>query len=77
MAYLRGVLNGIGKPVVVIGHSSGGIISSQLAELNPKNVKGILYLTAMMLPSVMRFAELVAGFSKKDKAVLGIIPYLK
>ena len=31
----------------------------------------------MMLPSGMRFAELVAEFSKKDKAMLGIIPYLK
>ena len=77
MAYLRGLLEGIGKPVVVIGHSSGGIISSQLAELNPKKVKGILYLTAMMLPSGMRFAELVAEFSKKDEAMLGIIPYLE
>ena len=77
MAYLRGVLEGIGKPVVVIGHSSGGIISSQLAELEPKRVFGIVYIAGMMLPSGMKFAELVDKYSKNNPAMLGIIPYLE
>ncbi len=76
MAYLRGVLDGIGGPVIVIGHSSGGIIASQLGEEEAKRVKSILYIAGMMLPSGMKFAELVADFSKNDPAALGIVPYL-
>ena len=77
MTYLRGVLDGVGKPVILIGHSSGGIIASQLAELESKRVAGIVYLAGMMLPSGMKFAELVDKFSKKNTEMLGIIPYLK
>ena len=67
MAYLRGVLDGIGGPVIVIGHSSGGIIASQLGEEEAKRVKSILYIAGMMLPSGMKFAELVANFPRMTR----------
>jgi pimeloyl-ACP methyl ester carboxylesterase len=76
MAYLRGLLDGIDAPVIVLGHSSGGIIASQLGELEAPRVHGIIYIAGMMLPSGMKFAELVADISKKDPAALGIVPHL-
>jgi len=76
MSYLRGVLEGIGRPVIVVGHSSGGIIASQLVERESKQVKAVIYLAGMMLPSGTKFAELVEKFSKRDPAALGIVPHL-
>jgi len=76
MAYLRGLLDGIDAPVIVLGHSSGGIIASQLGELEAPRVHGIIYIAGMMLPSGMKFVELVAGYAKKDPAALGIAPHL-
>jgi pimeloyl-ACP methyl ester carboxylesterase len=76
MAYLRGLLDGIGAPVIVLGHSSGGIIASQLGELEASRVQGIIYIAGMMLPSGMKFAELVGEYAKKDTAALGIVPHL-
>lgn len=76
MSFLRGELDRIGHPTIVIGHSSGGIIASQLAELEPDRVGGLIYLTAMMLPSGMRFAELVEQLTPRNPEVAGIVPYL-
>jgi len=76
MSYLRGVLEGIGRPVIVVGHSSGGIIASQLAEREAKRVKALVYVAGMMLPSGLKFAELVEKFSKCDPTALGIVPHL-
>ena len=76
MAYLRGLLDGIDAPVIVLGHSSGGIIASQLGELEAGHVAGIIYIAGMMLPNGMKFAELVADYAKKDTAALGVVPHL-
>ena len=76
MTFLRAELDRIGEDVVVIGHSSGGILASQLGELEPRRVKAIIYVAGMMLPSRMRFAELVEELKDEYPEVLGIVPYL-
>jgi pimeloyl-ACP methyl ester carboxylesterase len=50
-------------PVVLVGHSRGGIVVSRAAELAPERFQTLVYLTALMLPDnaaaydVARLAE--------------------
>lgn len=63
--------------VIVIGHSGAGVIASQLAEACPDRVACVVYLTGMMLPSGMGFADLVREVVKEVPAADGIGPYLQ
>lgn len=46
-------------PVVVLGHSGGGITASQVAEAAPEKVSALVYLAGMMLPSGQSFGDLI------------------
>jgi pimeloyl-ACP methyl ester carboxylesterase len=39
-----------GEPVILVGHSRGGPVISETAELDPDPVLGLVYLTALLLP---------------------------
>jgi pimeloyl-ACP methyl ester carboxylesterase len=39
-----------GEPVILVGHSRGGPVIGEAAELDPDAVLGLVYLTALMLP---------------------------
>lgn len=39
-----------GQPVVLVGHSRGGVVLSRAAEEAPDAMAGLIYLCAMMLP---------------------------
>lgn len=41
------------QPVILAGHSRGGLVVSQTAELAPDAIDGLVYLCAMMLPDGM------------------------
>ena len=75
--YLQRLLAEIGEPVVVVRHSSGGIIASQLAEEEPDRVRGLIYVAGMMLPTGMGFSDIVAELTPDHAEVAGIIPYLE
>ena len=77
MRFLAGELDRIGQPVVVVGHSSGGILASQLAENAPGRVAGIIYVAGMMLPDGMGFAELVEALTPTVPEMVGINPHLE
>jgi pimeloyl-ACP methyl ester carboxylesterase len=40
-----------GEPVVLVGHSRGGPVIGETAELDPDRVLGLVYLTALLLPA--------------------------
>jgi pimeloyl-ACP methyl ester carboxylesterase len=40
-------------PVILCGHSRGGIVVSQAAEVAPEAIRGLIYICAMLLPSGM------------------------
>lgn len=40
-----------GEPVILVGHSRGGIVISEVAERVPDHIRLLVYLTAFMLPS--------------------------
>ena len=41
------------KPVILCGHSRGGLVLSETAERIPKEIAALVYICAMMLPSGM------------------------
>jgi pimeloyl-ACP methyl ester carboxylesterase len=49
-----------GGPVVLVGHSRGGLVVSQAAETDPDAMDALVYVCAMMLPSGMSRAEFKA-----------------
>lgn len=46
------------KPVILLGHSSGGLIISEVAEHVPEKVKLLVYLTAFLIPSGESLAKI-------------------
>ncbi|MFM5925076.1 MAG: alpha/beta fold hydrolase [Novosphingobium sp.] len=46
-----------GAPVVLAGHSRGGLVVSQAAETDPAAMDALVYICAMMLPSGMSRAQ--------------------
>ena len=48
------------RPVVLAGHSRGGIVVSEAAELAPEVIDALVYITAIMLPAGMSREELRA-----------------
>ena len=48
-------------PVVLCGHSRGGIVLSQAAELDPRAMDMLVYICAMLIPSGLSRAEFQAG----------------
>ncbi|QJD57464.1 alpha/beta hydrolase [Pseudomonas sp. gcc21] len=68
---------GTDGPIVLVGHSGGGAISTQAAERMAERVAGVIYIAGMMLPSGSSFAEVVAEVVKSEPAAAGIGPYLQ
>lgn len=77
-AHVTGRILALGHPVVVVGHSGGGITASQVAEALPDRVRAVVYLAGMMLPSGCSFIDLVERVLAADPAapVAGISPFL-
>ena len=39
------------EPVVLVGHSRGGIVLSQVAEVRPEKIEMLVYLSAFLIPN--------------------------
>ncbi|WP_234192267.1 MULTISPECIES: alpha/beta fold hydrolase [Pseudacidovorax] len=78
-AHVAGVIDALGEPAVVLGHSGGGITASQVAEALPERVAALVYLAGMMLPSGVGFGELVRQVhaEQPDRDFSGITPWLQ
>jgi len=59
--YVRSVVDGVGGPVVLAGHSYGGSVMSEAAEGNP-NVKALVYVASFILEQGESTGELAAKF---------------
>ena len=46
-----GILDAQSEPVILVGHSMGGIVISQVAEYRHTKIKTLVYLAAVLLPS--------------------------
>lgn len=47
---LNNLLDSEAEPVILVGHSSGGMLITALANLRPEKVKTLVYLSAFLLP---------------------------
>ncbi|MFX1758288.1 alpha/beta fold hydrolase [Rhodococcus sp. As11] len=52
---------GLDGPVILVGHSGGGIVVTQVAEMLPERIAGVAYVAGMMLPSGVDFGMLCDG----------------
>jgi len=48
---VAGVLDEQPEPVVLVGHSMGGLVISEAAERRPEKIKLLVYLTGFLLPN--------------------------
>jgi pimeloyl-ACP methyl ester carboxylesterase len=55
------ILDAQDDPVILVGHSLGGIVISQAAERRPEKVQGLVYLCAFLLPNGASFMSAVDG----------------
>lgn len=46
---VAGTIDGLAGPVVLVGHSMGGIVSAQVAELRPHRLAALVYVNGLML----------------------------
>jgi pimeloyl-ACP methyl ester carboxylesterase len=60
------VLMNQSQPVILVGHSSGGIVISELAKQYPEKIKALVYLSAFLLPQGQSPPEVI----QEDKASL-------
>jgi pimeloyl-ACP methyl ester carboxylesterase len=51
--YVAGICRGAPGPVILCGHSRGGIVISTAAEAAPEAVSALVYICAMLLPAGM------------------------
>ena len=47
-------------PVILVGHSRGGIVISAAAELVPERIRTLVYLTAFLVPNGKTLADMLA-----------------
>lgn len=64
-------------PLFLLGHSGGGAVATQAAEVMNGRVSGVIFLAGMMLPSGTGFADIIRELLPQDPAVAGIGPYLQ
>jgi pimeloyl-ACP methyl ester carboxylesterase len=75
--HVLGVIRRIGRPVSLIAHSGGGMVASQVAEMAPDVVAGIVYVAGFMLPDGVSFAEIVDAVLPDHPEAIGINESLK
>ncbi len=69
---------GIGAPVVVVGHSGGGITASQVAERVPERLAAVVYLAGMMLPDGVPYVDIVDTVRRRSgEPLAGVTPHLQ
>lgn len=63
-------------PIILMGHSGGGVVVSQVAERIPDRVAGLVYVAGMMLPDGMSYSDLVREALPEHPGAGGISPHL-
>jgi pimeloyl-ACP methyl ester carboxylesterase len=76
-AHVLGVIRAIGRPVSLIAHSGGGMTASQVAEMAPEWVTGIVYVAGFMLPDGVGFADIVDALLPEHPEAIGINGHLR
>jgi pimeloyl-ACP methyl ester carboxylesterase len=65
------ILDAQSEPVILVGHSMGGIVVTQAAEYRPDKIKKLVYVTAFLLQN----GEFLLQYGEQDKDAL-VLPNL-
>jgi pimeloyl-ACP methyl ester carboxylesterase len=65
------ILDAQPEPVILVGHSMGGVVITQAAEYRPEKIKKLVYLTACLLQN----GEFLLQYGEPDKEAL-VLPNL-
>ena len=76
MAHIAAACAEIEGLLLLVGHSGGGVIATQAAEMLAERVVGVAYLAGMMLPSGLGFAELTTELMQRHPEAAVIWPHL-
>ena len=76
VAELEDMLGQVEGPLLLVGHSGGGAIATQLAESIPNRLVGVAYLAGMMLPSGTGFGDIVGDMLEQHPEASGVGPFL-
>ena len=75
--HLGELIDAIGRPVSLVGHSGGGAVCTAVAEAFADKVSRIAYVAGMMLPSGMTFGDMLSRERAAERGLLGIGPFLQ
>ena len=56
--FVAGLAEGAEGPVILVGHSRGGLVISEAAERAPQSIDRLVYLTAFLLPSGQSLSDM-------------------
>jgi len=59
--FVCGIVDSAPEPVVLVGHSRGGIVISEVAEHRPERVRALVYVTAFLLKDGQCLFDLAAS----------------
>jgi pimeloyl-ACP methyl ester carboxylesterase len=65
-AHVCGILDAEAEPVILVGHSRGGVVISEVAEQRPDKIHALVYLTAFLV----RDGECVFDLAQQDMSSL-------
>ncbi len=65
------VIDDIDGDVMLVGHSFGGVVVSQVAEARPERLRGLIYVCAFLLPDGQSFESATAG--TKSEALTALV----
>lgn len=76
--HVLALLRPLDGPVVLLGHSGGGITATAVAQAWPERLAAVVYLAGIMLPSGRGHGELVAELQARQPRLdlAGIVPHL-
>ena len=58
--FVAGVIRSLHEPVVLVGHSRGGVVISEAAERAPGSISSLVYLAAFLAPNGKTLGEMQA-----------------
>lgn len=74
--HITSLVDRLDGPVVLVGHSGGGVVATGAAEARAERVQCVVYLAGMMLPAGMDFGDLLTQEEATKRGMIGIGEHL-
>jgi pimeloyl-ACP methyl ester carboxylesterase len=64
------IVRAMDEPVILVGHSAGGTVLSELAELMPEKIAKLIYVAAILLPDGASLFSTMVAAGPMDPAIV-------